>query len=1186
MAHLIEKHSVCIFVSSTFIDMEVERDIINNEILNQLRDDFGDMNVDIYFVDLRWGINTIDVDNAKRRNEKILKVCMSEIDRCHPYFIGLFGKRYGWTPDDELLYSCFFKNDIDKCRNFFSTDKLSITALETYHALVQKDLNLDRCFICQRNESIYSNIPTNIRNNYIDLEHEQELKNFQNRIISYFSEKEKSTHLISYSGEWKGKRFVPETTFYNSLYKGLYDAIKQDIQRETSFNNEIERENYYQELFVNRTASGTIVRHDQIKEIEQLLHKENGIILHAPSGQGKSTFLCQLYNHLIEDEQFEVLFYSAAASSNSTSMITLIESLAYRIANLIDEEYEIIGKNYSNQFSRTDYLDYTSIITKSEYEDSYSKEELSYEQLIMTRLIDFVYIYKYREKKPLLLLIDAYDRFEYSSLLHSLQWLKSLNVRFVITTLSDITTTNNAFIPFKKMELSEFTKEEALEYISNNSSRKELHETIINAIINRKREDGHYAYTSPLWLKLIVHVLTSLDVTDFHNIDLIKEDDKEKRIHKYMKNLICQIPTSPGSALIFFINKAEAYIGNNFSTEILQLLAFSNYGLREKDLEKLMEDRWSSLDFAVLHRWIRPYLVIGNENQWYLAHQLFVNTIKANFEGNARIIYDRLLQLCLNLPDDDIIRVKMGMLYAILAQYEYLDAIHYYTFKCRLTKSIQHATNITINYLRENPDYLDEITKMIKKWHGNHYDRFTTERILFTLGNQLYKQGLFRQAKQLYLFYEPILTYNINEFYVSEFFLPMIYNRLISIYENEYNKDMSNYYKQKKQLLIKNINSKDSEKDNDSIEDDNEDLALEYANIIKDLYEHSKNQEIPYNEFLFDNKFQNIEWDKTWLDKLLHVLGDIYASISCPSYHPQHEFWKQELSKAFKRYDAVIPYDESDWEIEIVPFESSFFFKYNAMLTFMEFLLKMLAQSHRDIALRMQHDCLCFYSSIASSQQNEHYFDECALGHSLAGSFYLESGEIEKAVKANFLAVQYCADAQNIYPNSIRIRKRYLFANHALGRCLFCICKYEEALEPLIIYHNGIKEILENDPTQLTMVSSYLNALDIIGRCYLYMHQYDDALTYFDTMLTTIRLHLKDAPESIYFSWVTMLFNCKYYIARCYIESGLVELGYQWANGLYEELLRNGISHDSDYEPMENVKELIDTQRLNVIIQE
>jgi tetratricopeptide (TPR) repeat protein len=45
-------------------------------------------------VDLRWGIT----QEQSERGE-VLPICLDEIHRCRPYFIGLLGERYGWVPD-------------------------------------------------------------------------------------------------------------------------------------------------------------------------------------------------------------------------------------------------------------------------------------------------------------------------------------------------------------------------------------------------------------------------------------------------------------------------------------------------------------------------------------------------------------------------------------------------------------------------------------------------------------------------------------------------------------------------------------------------------------------------------------------------------------------------------------------------------------------------------------------------------------------------------------------------------------------------------------------------------------------------------------------------------------------------------------------------------------------------------
>jgi tetratricopeptide (TPR) repeat protein len=88
---------VKLFVSSTFRDMTNERDVIAQTILPQLRKYCVPRGVDISVVDLRWGV-TVD----ETRNGETLRVCLSEIDRCRPYFICLLGERYGWAQSDTL----------------------------------------------------------------------------------------------------------------------------------------------------------------------------------------------------------------------------------------------------------------------------------------------------------------------------------------------------------------------------------------------------------------------------------------------------------------------------------------------------------------------------------------------------------------------------------------------------------------------------------------------------------------------------------------------------------------------------------------------------------------------------------------------------------------------------------------------------------------------------------------------------------------------------------------------------------------------------------------------------------------------------------------------------------------------------------------------------------------------------
>ncbi|MCA9834311.1 MAG: DUF4062 domain-containing protein [Thermomicrobiales bacterium] len=91
-----------VFVSSTFRDFHRERDELNRTVLpvlNELAAPFGSR---VELIDLRWGITAEDGD-ARSRDLRILDVCLSEITRAEPLFVGLLGERYGWVAPLERM---------------------------------------------------------------------------------------------------------------------------------------------------------------------------------------------------------------------------------------------------------------------------------------------------------------------------------------------------------------------------------------------------------------------------------------------------------------------------------------------------------------------------------------------------------------------------------------------------------------------------------------------------------------------------------------------------------------------------------------------------------------------------------------------------------------------------------------------------------------------------------------------------------------------------------------------------------------------------------------------------------------------------------------------------------------------------------------------------------------------------
>ena len=91
-----------IFISSTFQDMQNERDIIQAKVLPRIRDFVKQYGETIELCDLRWGIDSMEL-NERETTDKILQVCFDEIDSSRPFFIALLGDRYGWIPNSEQV---------------------------------------------------------------------------------------------------------------------------------------------------------------------------------------------------------------------------------------------------------------------------------------------------------------------------------------------------------------------------------------------------------------------------------------------------------------------------------------------------------------------------------------------------------------------------------------------------------------------------------------------------------------------------------------------------------------------------------------------------------------------------------------------------------------------------------------------------------------------------------------------------------------------------------------------------------------------------------------------------------------------------------------------------------------------------------------------------------------------------
>lgn len=90
--------AIPVFVSSTFRDFHGERDLLVGPVRERLDELVADLGCRVEMIDLRWGVDTTE-DGEDEAQRRVLDVCLDQINRARPLFLGLAGERYGTVPD-------------------------------------------------------------------------------------------------------------------------------------------------------------------------------------------------------------------------------------------------------------------------------------------------------------------------------------------------------------------------------------------------------------------------------------------------------------------------------------------------------------------------------------------------------------------------------------------------------------------------------------------------------------------------------------------------------------------------------------------------------------------------------------------------------------------------------------------------------------------------------------------------------------------------------------------------------------------------------------------------------------------------------------------------------------------------------------------------------------------------------
>lgn len=333
--------TVRVFISSTFRDMHAERDHLVRFVFPELKERCRKRHVHLIDVDLRWGVTEEDSEQGR-----VLEICLDEIERCRPFFVGILGERYGWVPP---AYSVPDEQRYDWLKDFEPGH--SLTALEIYHGVLRNPEMASRAFFYFRDPAFIKDLPAAHQQSF-QAENDEaagKLRRLKEKIRSRFPVVE--DFASSYAGLGSDGRVVLSglEEFGRRVLEDLWSAIEKELPEAEEKPDEAAVERAYHEAFIESSSRRFLGRRDLIEKLRGFVSGAEGelLVVTGNAGFGKSTLLA---NFVLESAKGPpdvfVLSHFIGVSPGSTDIRRTLRRLCrelavrYEIGEAIPEDYQ------------------------------------------------------------------------------------------------------------------------------------------------------------------------------------------------------------------------------------------------------------------------------------------------------------------------------------------------------------------------------------------------------------------------------------------------------------------------------------------------------------------------------------------------------------------------------------------------------------------------------------------------------------------------------------------------------------------------------------------------------------------------------------------------------------------------------------------------------------------------------
>ncbi len=318
--------------------MHSERDWLVKRVFPALRERLEPFRIHLVDIDLRWGVT-----KEQAENDEILDICLSQIDECRPFFLGIIGERYGWVSDrvNERVTSKWnwVRDHIGK----------SITELEILYGVLNNPTMHSHAFFCFRDPKFLSGVPEYLCGDFEveSVEHKRKLNSlkqairdsglpmFENYPCRYAGLRDQGRAKLEGLDEF-GQRILE--WLWNSIGRELQlPEVASDLDAEV---DPLAEEQAYHERFMESRLRVYIGRNRLQESLIDFAtgNDEFPCLVTGPSGSGKSAALAYFTNAFAASHPDAfVIPHFVGASPASTSVRTML----LRFCSLLKLQFDL-----------------------------------------------------------------------------------------------------------------------------------------------------------------------------------------------------------------------------------------------------------------------------------------------------------------------------------------------------------------------------------------------------------------------------------------------------------------------------------------------------------------------------------------------------------------------------------------------------------------------------------------------------------------------------------------------------------------------------------------------------------------------------------------------------------------------------------------------------------------------------